>query len=120
MDALRCGDLVAISRYWTPDHLDVTHVPMTYARPKAAWLDALDKHRFLSPIDDQDRLFRRRLQTHAVVDPEEIPVLPALRVAPEPPEPVRVPFAASLRSLSRTFLRKLHAPPSDELKLSLP
>ena len=75
------GDVVAVSRYWTPDHLDVTDVPMTYARPKPPWIDQFDR-RSRRRIDDRDRLARRRMHSGAVIHPCEIPVLPPLAAAP--------------------------------------
>lgn len=82
MESLRIGEIVAVSRYLTPNHLDVTNVPLTYAPPKAPWIDGYVKRRAGSPIDAQDRLARRRMQTRAIVNPEDIPVLPALVAAP--------------------------------------
>lgn len=78
-------ELIEVSRYWTPDHLDVTNVPMTYARPKAPWIDDFKRLRRRLSSDASERLARRRLHTHAVVDPNEITVLPPL-----PPPPVSV------------------------------
>jgi hypothetical protein len=76
-------DVTAVSRFWTPDHLDVTDVPMTYARPKPPWIDHLER-RSRSRIDDRDRLARRRMHSGAVIDPSEIPVLPPLAAAAQP------------------------------------
>lgn len=68
-----------VSRYWTPDHLDVTYVPITYARPKAAWLEGFEALRPVMNADAQDRLFRRRLQSNAVVaDPGDLTVAPPI------------------------------------------
>jgi hypothetical protein len=75
------SEVSAVSRYWTPQHLDVTDVPLTYARPKATWIEGFERLRPLVKIDTDDRMRRHRVQTHAVVDPAEIPVLPPLVVA---------------------------------------
>jgi len=79
---MRLGEAVMVSKYWTPDHIDVTDVPMTYARPKAAWIDKLAQHPRYKALDERDRLFRRRSHTSAFIDPAEITVLPPLRFAP--------------------------------------
>ncbi len=78
MEPWHYREVVAVSRYWTPDHLDVTDVPITYARPKPAWIDNYDRKRHW-PID-QDRLARRRLNCRAVCDPSDIAVLPPIVV----------------------------------------
>jgi hypothetical protein len=85
MERLDMTEVTAVSRYWTPDHLDVTNVPATYARPKATWIEGFERLKPLVPIDAHDRMTRRRIQSHAVVDPTEIPVLPPLAVEPERP-----------------------------------
>ena len=82
MERARFAEVSAVSRYWTPNHLDVTDQPMRYAPPKPAWIDRLAEHRARVPIDDRDRLARLRMHTRAVVDPTEIPVLPPLPSAP--------------------------------------
>jgi hypothetical protein len=79
MDRSQLADVVAVSRYWTPEHLDVTNVPMTYARPKPPWIDGLDRRRRVA--DDIDRLTRRRMHSGALVDPSDIPVLPPVVAA---------------------------------------
>jgi hypothetical protein len=78
MERLEMSEVTAVSRYWTPQHLDVTDAPLAYARPKATWIEGLERLRPLVKIDSDDRMRRRRAQTHAVVDPTEIPVLPPL------------------------------------------
>ena len=82
MESMRLGEAVMVSKYWTPAHIDVTDVPMTYARPKAAWIDKLAQHPRYKALDERDRLFRRRSHTSAFIDPAEITVLPPLRFAP--------------------------------------
>ncbi len=79
-------EITEVSRYWTPEHLDVTHVPMTYARPKASWVEGYQRLRPRLAIDTHDRLARHRMSSHAVVDPTEITVLPPL--APAAPAPM--------------------------------
>jgi hypothetical protein len=83
MERLEMSEVSAVSKYWTPQHLDVTDVPLTYARPKATWIEGFERLRPLVKIDTHDRMRRHRVQTHAVVDPAEITVLPPL-VAPQP------------------------------------
>lgn len=78
-------EITEVSRYWTPEHLDVTHVPMTYARPNASWVEGYQRLRPRLAIDTHDRLARHRMSSHAVVDPTEITVLPPLPA----PAPVR-------------------------------
>ena len=72
------GNPLEVSAYWTPQHLDVTDAPLTYAPPKAAWIDGFDRLRPVMRSDVDDRMARRRAQTHAIVDPAEITVLPPL------------------------------------------
>jgi len=82
------ADLTAVSRYWTPNHLDVTDVPMTYAKPKPAWIDGYDRRK-RRRIDDCDRMARRRMHSGALVQASEIPVLPPVTAAGErAPEPL--------------------------------
>ncbi|BDE05610.1 hypothetical protein WPS_08860 [Vulcanimicrobium alpinum] len=76
------GEVVAVSRYWTPGHLDVTDAPVRYAAPKAAWIDRMPKRARVRRIDDVDRLWRRRAHSGAIVAASEISVLPALNLAP--------------------------------------
>ena len=59
------GEVDIVSAWWTPEHLDVTHVPMTYARPKAPWIDEFKRLRRIIRTDDADRMFRRR--SHAAL-----------------------------------------------------
>ncbi len=110
MESMRLGEAVMVSKYWTPDHIDVTDVPMTYARPKAAWIDRLDKRGRFKSLDEGDRLLRRRSHTSAFIDPAEITVLPPLRTSPlqlddalESKAEERVPFFENLRSMTNAF-----------------
>ena len=73
------GNPVEVSAHWTPQHLDVTDVPLRYAAPKATWIDGFDRLRPLVNSDAGDRMARRRVQTRAIVDPAEITVLLAAR-----------------------------------------
>jgi hypothetical protein len=84
-------ETVAISPWWTPDHLDVTHVPLTYARPKAPWIERYTEIKKSISSDVSERMARRRDHYHSIVEPNEIVVLPPL-AAPEP-EPVDEPIA---------------------------
>jgi hypothetical protein len=90
-------EITEVSRYWTPGHLDVTNVPLAYARPKATWVEGYRRLRPLSAIDSQDRLARHRMSSHAVVDPTEITVLPPL-AAPVRPERVHWRFLDGVRA----------------------
>ena len=74
---------IEVSAYWTPEHLDVTDAPLRYAPPKATWIDGFERLRPLVRIDAGDRMARRRVQTHAVVDPAEILAPPPVLPAPE-------------------------------------
>ncbi len=105
MELRRHEEITEVSRYWTPEHLDVTYVPMTYARPKATWIEGYERLRPRVTSDSSERLARRRMSTHAVVDPAEITVLPALQSAPpERPGTARSRFLARMSALVR------HAP----------
>ncbi len=103
MELRRREEISEISRYWTPEHLDVTHVPMTYARPKATWIEGYERLRPRVTSDSSERLARRRMSSHAVVDPAEITVLPALQPARTAPQPSRSAREGSARS--RFFAR---------------
>jgi hypothetical protein len=94
--------MVAISAWWTPNHLDVTHVPMTYAKPKAAWIDRYATLRKGLSSDAAERMQRRREHDRSVVDPNEIGVLPPLPVAPPAPQRSKVTF---VKSILRTSVR---------------
>jgi hypothetical protein len=72
------GNPLEVSARWTPQHLDVTDTPLTYAAPKAPWIDGFQKLRPRVVTDAGDRMARRREHTRAVVDPAEITVLPPL------------------------------------------
>jgi hypothetical protein len=99
-------DEVTVSKYWTPRHIDVTDAPISYAKPKASWLERLDQHRPLVPIDSRDRAARRALNTHRVVSALEILELPPLEPAAAPP-PAKPPFhIPDLFEPMRTLLRR--------------
>jgi len=110
MDTLRIGEIVAVSRFLTPDHIDVTHVPMTYARPKATWIDRYSELRSRAPIDASDRMARRRTHSNAVVSPEEIhDCAVVIRIAP-PAQAAGPNFVGSIRSAATSmFKRRAHA-----------
>lgn len=76
MDGLNIGDVVAVSRYWTPNHIDMTYAPVEYARNKPSWIDRLDDHQPLVRIDSRDRAKRRAMHSSVRVTPEEIRPLP--------------------------------------------
>lgn len=105
MDSLKIGEVVAVSRYWTPKHVDVTSAPLNYAKPKAAWLKRLQTLRLLVPVDDADRMRRRALNRRTIVDPTEIRQLPPLDIAPD--GEARRPTFEDLRARSRDFLERL-------------
>ena len=84
MEHLNISELAAVSRHWTPSHIDVTDAPVVYAKPKPGWLDRWSTMQVMAPIDEADR-FRRRMTTdRLVIEPNEIPQLPPLDVAEEP------------------------------------
>lgn len=85
MDSLKIGDVVAVSRYWTPAHVDVTFAPLNYAKPKAGWLERLQEMRLLAPIDDTDRARRRALHRRTVVEATEVRALPPIESVPLSP-----------------------------------
>jgi hypothetical protein len=102
------GNPLEVSAYWTPQHLDVTDAPLAYAAPKAAWIDGFDRLRPVMRTDVDDRMARRRMQTHAIVDPAEITVLPPL-VRAAPIATARRPARAwldGMRSMSRLVARR--------------
>jgi len=106
MELRRREEITEVSRYWTPDHLDVTNVPMTYARPKATWVDGYNRFRPLLAIDAQDRLARHRMSSHAVVDPAEIAVLPAIVPAPPRRRHVRRRLLDGVHAVSAAMMRR--------------
>jgi len=99
-------ELVAVSAWWTPNHLDVTHVPMTYAKPKASWIDGYSTLRRSLTSDVRDRMIRRRAHDRSVVDPNEITVLPPLREVQRPA--VDEPEAAPERRHLGLWFRPAH------------
>jgi hypothetical protein len=111
IDALRIGEVVAVSRFLTPDHIDVTHVPMTYAHPKATWLERYAEMQKRAPIDTADRMARRRTHSNSVVSPEEIGyyelVMPAARVKARAKMPDVV--GAVRTAAASMFKRRAHA-----------
>ena len=107
MERSHYAEVVAVSRYWTPDHLDVTNVPMTYARPKPAWIDGLER-RGRMRIDDRDRLMRRRMHSGAVVEPSDIPVLPPVVAETQPA--THEPMLAGLYGAVARFLPSKRIP----------
>jgi len=76
MNGLNISEIVAVSRYWTPDHVDMTNAPVVYAREKPSWIDRLDRFRPLADIDSHDRANRRAMHSKTWVSPEEIRPLP--------------------------------------------
>lgn len=110
MDGMRYGEVTAISRYWTPQHRDVTDEPLPYAAPKPSWLDNIARHGALAPIDARDRALRRRMNTHAVVEPNEIVVLPHIVPAAAQPSPLhnRVLAGARLATAALSGRRIAH------------
>lgn len=68
-----------VSEYWTPEHLDVTDVPITYARPKPNWLEGFLLRRKRFRLNAEDRACRRRLRTNAIVsDPGDLAMSPSI------------------------------------------
>jgi hypothetical protein len=103
-------DEVIVSKYWTPGHIDVTNAPIHYAKPKASWLERLDKHRPLVPIDSRDRATRRALNANLVVSALEIMELPPLE--PAPPGPAKPTFRIPdlLEPMRALLRRRTHVP----------
>ena len=81
MDNERRNETV-VSEWWTPDHLDVTFVPMTYARPKASWIDQAHQLRHVLNSDGADRMVRRRMHAHTIVDPHDVTSGPPIVTQP--------------------------------------
>lgn len=102
MESLRITQPVAVSRYWTPAHIDVTDAPIVYAKPKGDWLGRLP--RALVPVDETDRFRRRATSARLIVDPAEIRELPQLDLPPVEEEPVVEP---TWRETARHLLRRL-------------
>lgn len=101
MDSLKISELSAVSRYWTPAHLDVTDAPLIYAKPKPAWIDRLAQVRSLAPIDEADRFRRRMISDRLAIEPNEIPELPVLEFPTLDPVPVRPHWKNGARQLLR-------------------
>jgi hypothetical protein len=51
---------------------------MTYAKPKAAWIERYAEMRKGISSDARERMARRRDHYHSIVEPNEISVLPPL------------------------------------------
>ncbi len=83
MDSWKIGELSAVSRYWTPSHIDVTDAPLNYAKPKPAWIDRIPAIPSLARIDEADRFRRRMLNNRLAIEPNEIPELPPIEVRHE-------------------------------------
>ena len=108
MDRSHYAEVVAVSRFWTPEHLDVTNVPMTYARPKPPWIDRFDRR--MRRLDDRDRLIRRRAHSGAIVEPSDIPVLPPVGVAHDAPGATHEPVLASVYGAVARFFPSRRIP----------
>jgi len=85
VESLKITEVSAISRYWTPEHIDVTDAPLVYAKPRGDWLARLPRP--LAPVDDADRFRRRAASARLIVDPAEIPTLPELEQPPTEEQP---------------------------------
>ena len=66
------GNRMEVSAYWTPAHVDVTDEPVRYAGPKGTWIDEFRRLRPFVASDPLERMARRRAQTHAIVEANEI------------------------------------------------
>ena len=104
MENMNIGDVVAVSRYWTPQHIDMTYASVEYARSKPSWIDRLEEHRSFARIDWRDRMNRRAQHSKVVVAPEEIRILPPL-AAPAPAAQRQAVSAPQLEPLMLTFAR---------------
>jgi hypothetical protein len=90
----------AVSQYWTPQHLDVTNAPLTYASPKATWIDEFQRLKGVLGSNTADRIARQRMHTHAIVDPCEITALPVIN-ALETERAARPRLLARVRAILR-------------------
>ena len=104
VNSLRLSELSAVSRYWTPAHLDVTDAPVVYAKPKPAWIDRMDRFHPLAAIDEADRFRRRMINDRLAIEANEIPDLPPLEM-PAATEALAVP--ARWKTGARHLLRRL-------------
>lgn len=91
---------VTVSEYWTPQHLDVTNAPVTYAAPKAAWIDEFRRLRGVLGSNTADRVARQRMHSHAIVDPCEITALPVIN-ALQREQGEKPPLLARVRAILR-------------------
>ncbi len=107
MERPRHGNPLEVSASWTPEHVDVTDAPLRYAAPKAAWIDGYQRLRPFVRSDADDRMARRRIQTHAIVDLAEIMPLPPIVPAHVRTERRAVSaWFAGMRSMSRLVTRR--------------
>jgi hypothetical protein len=106
MDGSRFGEVTAVSRFWTPQHVDVTDAPLRYAEPKPSWIERAARRSAGARIDDRDRAMRRRMSSHAVVEATEIPVLPPIVVAAKASSPVRLRLLKAARVLTVSLSRR--------------
>lgn len=109
MDGLNIGAVVAVSRYWTPQHIDMTYAPLEYGRTKPSWIDRLEEHRSLARIDWRDRMKRRAQHSKTVVAPEEIRVLPPL-AAPAAAAQAELTPAPAMSAFARWFSSRSEGP----------
>lgn len=105
MDGSRFGEVTAVSRFWTPQHVDVTDAPLRYAEPKPSWIERAARPA-RAPIDERDRAVRRRMSSHAVVEATEIPVLPPITVAVKATWPVKLRLLNAARVLTVSLSRR--------------
>jgi hypothetical protein len=89
-----------VSRYWTPQHLDVTNAPLTYAQPKANWIDEFARMKGVLGSSTSDRIARQRMHSHAIVDPCEITAMPVFNALGRE-RADRPPFLARVRAILR-------------------
>ena len=104
MEGWNIGEVVAVSRYWTPQHKDMTYAPVEYARNKPSWIDRLDEHRSLAQIDSRDRMKRRALHSNTQVNPEEVRQLPP--IVEQAPEVIERPEVRSTIRIWTSWLRE--------------
>ena len=106
MDGSRFGEVTAVSRFWTPQHVDVTDAPLRYAEPKPSWIERAARRPARAPIDERDRAVRRRMSSHAVVEATEIPVLPPIAVRTTAGSPVRLRLVNAARVIAVSLSRR--------------
>jgi hypothetical protein len=106
MESLDLGEVAAVSPYWTEKHIDVTHAPLAYAKPKSSFLEGLDSYRPLVRIDSRDRQARRAMNTLARTTAIEIRALPPVAVLAAEPETIVLARPSLVQSVKGLLRRR--------------